>query len=89
MKIAKDKRLHFAYCMLIALFVTTLIGALSNWYCGTISGLLTAMGCGVGKEYGDNANPYNKWDWYDLLADLLGSIVGVLLGLAALICLIN
>ena len=80
MKITKDKKLHFAYCMLIALFVTIFVGVLSNWYCGAISGLLTAMGCGVGKEYGDKANPYNKWDWYDLLADLIGAIVGVVLG---------
>jgi len=85
MRIAKDKQLHFACCMLIALVTTILIGVLSNWYAGGLAGLLTAMGTGVGKEYGDKINPYNKWDWYDILADSIGTVIGVLLGITVLI----
>lgn len=85
MRISKDKKLHFIYCMLIALATTLLIGLLSNWYVGGIAGLLTAMGTGVGKEYGDKINPYNKWDWYDILADLIGTIVGITIGIIIII----
>ena len=79
--IAKDKKLHFICCMLIAFATTILIGLLSNWYVGSIAGLLTAMGTGVGKEYGDKINPYNKWDWYDILADFIGAVVGASIGI--------
>ncbi len=85
MIITKDKKLHFICCMLIALATTILIGSLSNWYVGGLAGLLTAMGTGVGKEYGDKINPYNKWDWYDILADLIGTIAGISIGMLALI----
>lgn len=85
MIITKDKKLHFICCMLIALATTILIGLLSNWYAGGLAGLLTAMGTGVGKEYGDKINPYNKWDWYDILADLIGAVIGVILGTTVLI----
>ena len=81
MTIPKDKRLHFACCMLIALVVTPLIGLLSNWYVGGLAGSLTAMGVGVGKEYGDKVNPNNKWDWQDILADFIGTAVGVSVGI--------
>jgi len=81
MKIAKDKKLHFTCCMLIALVVTFILGLLSNWYIGAIAGLLTAMGTGVGKEYGDVKSPNNKWDWYDILADLLGTVTGVVISI--------
>ena len=85
MIITKDKKLHFICCMLIALASTLLIGILSNWYAGGLAGLLTAMGTGVGKEYGDKINPYNKWDWYDILANLIGTVIGILLGVMVLI----
>lgn len=85
MRISKDKKLHFTCCMLIAFAVTILIGLLSNWYVGGLAGLLTAMGTGVGKEYGDKINPYNKWDWYDILADLIGTIVGITIGIIIII----
>lgn len=83
--IARDKKLHFICCMLIAFATTMLIGILSNWYAGGLAGLLTAMGTGVGKEYGDKANPNNRWDWYDILADLIGTVTGTVLGVAVLI----
>lgn len=81
MTIPKDKRLHIACCMLIAFASTLLIGLMSNWYVGATAGLLTAMGVGVGKEYGDKVNPNNKWDWYDILADFIGTVVGVSVGI--------
>jgi hypothetical protein len=38
-----------------------------------------ALGLGVGKEYGDSACPNNKWDWWDILADVLGIAFGLIL----------
>lgn len=80
MKITKDKYLHFTCCMLIALIVTSILGLMSNWYVGVLAGLSTAIGTGVGKEYGDCKAPGNKWDWKDILADFVGAIVGSLIG---------
>lgn len=85
MKITKDKQLHFICCMLVAFIVTSMLGLISNWYVGAIAGLLTAMGIGVGKEYGDSKSPNNKWDWYDILADVLGAIAGVLIGIVLIV----
>lgn len=85
MTIARDKKLHFACCMLIAFAATMLIGALSNLCAGSLAGLLTAMGAGVGKEYGDKVNPNNKWDWQDIIADLLGAIIGTAIAASAII----
>lgn len=81
MKITKDKWLHFTCCMLIALVVTMILGMMSNWYVGALAGLSTAMGTGVGKEYGDAKSPGNKWDWKDILADLVGAAVGIVIGI--------
>ena len=85
MRVARDKQLHFACCMLIAFVFTLMIGLMSNWYIGALTGLLTAMGTGVGKEYGDSACPDNKWDWYDILADFLGALVGISISIIILI----
>ena len=35
-----------------------------------------AVGLAIGKEYGDSQSPNNKWDWWDILADVIGIIVG-------------
>lgn len=85
MKFTKDKYLHFTCCMLIALVVTIVLGLMSNWYVGALAGLSTAMGTGVGKEYGDCKSPNNKWDWKDTLADLIGSLVGIIIGIGIIL----
>ena len=46
-------------------------------YCGVfIAGLLGVVSAGVGKEYGDECCKENKWDWQDIFADAIGSLVG-------------
>ena len=87
MIITKDKKLHFACCLLIALVFTMMIGLMSSWYVGALTGLLTAMGTGVGKEYGDSKAIGNKWDWYDILADFIGALVGISVGVLIILVL--
>ena len=37
---------------------------------------MLAVGASLGKEYGDKGAVGNHWCWWDLLADLIGIIVG-------------
>ena len=37
---------------------------------------MLAVGASLGKEYGDKGAIGNHWCWWDLLADLIGIIVG-------------
>lgn len=63
MKIAKDKFLHFGINFTVALLVG-------------IYGVIFGLGLSLGKEYGDSKAIGNKWDWKDIVADLLGLVVG-------------
>lgn len=86
MKIARDKKLHFTVCLLVAACVAAVevrVGAGALGAC--VAGFLSGTACGVGKEYGDYCNPNSKWDNYDLLADALGALVGSSVGLFALL----
>jgi len=40
---------------------------------------LFSLGLGLGKEYGDSKAKGNKWDWWDIVADVIGIGVGSLL----------
>ena len=85
MKIGKDKILHFLVCM-----GATICAGLISWFLGTISqcfcGFWFALGLGLGKEYGDSKASGNKWDWWDILADVIGIACGI--GIILLIHLI-
>jgi len=49
-------------------------------YCyAALAGILVSTAAAWGKEYGDKVNPNNKWDWHDVIADSIGTIVGVIL----------
>ena len=48
-----------------------------------LSGFLGGLAAGVGKEYGDECAAGNYWDWKDIAADCIGSLVGG--GLAAIL----
>ena len=37
------------------------------------------IGASVGKEYGDSKASGNKWDWWDIVADLIGMGVGIVI----------
>ncbi len=38
-----------------------------------------AIVAAITKEYADSKSPNNKWDWLDILADVVGIIIGVLI----------
>lgn len=40
------------------------------------AGLACALAMGVGKEYGDECAEGNQWDWQDIAAGCIGSLVG-------------
>lgn len=64
-----DKLLHFGVNVVLALF--------GIWYYSLGIGL--SIGASLGKEYGDSKATGNKWSWSDIVADMLGLGVGLLL----------
>ena len=77
MRVPKDKLRHFAVCCAISVCAMVLFRAIAAPIgVASLASLLISLCLGVGKEYGDMVNPYNKWDWKDLLADVIGAIVG-------------
>ena len=41
-----------------------------------LAGFCGGLAAGVGKEYGDECAAGNQWDWQDIAADCIGSLVG-------------
>lgn len=68
----KDKLLHFFMCFI----ATATIGFFS-----ILGGILFSTGLGVGKEYGDSKAAGNRWDWWDILADAMGMVAGLVLSI--------
>ena len=80
--IEKDKIIHASVCATASAAVMLLFRLIGSAICESIiSAALVAMGMGVTKEFADSLNPNNKWDWFDLLADLIGAIIGILFSL--------
>ena len=69
--IGKDKLYHFGVCLATTIAVGVFFGA--------ISGFLSAMFLGIGKEYGDSKAYGNKWSWGDIVANTIGATAGLLL----------
>lgn len=71
-----DKVLHFLAC-LTATVITGLATFKLGMWPSIIAGSLFALGLGLGKEYGDSKASGNKWDWWDIVADVLGIGAGI------------
>lgn len=69
MRIAKDKILHFAFCVIITAACFPFFGWLS---------VLTGIVAGLAKETIDYFD-YGGWSWGDILADVLGVGAGTLI----------
>ena len=80
MEIRKDHVFHFiasALGMLLGYYIMSLLKC-PFWPC-MAGGFLFGLGLGLGKEIGDMMSPGNKFDFSDLLADILGLAAGSLL----------
>lgn len=64
-----DKALHFLWSYLLCTAFSPL-----GWYIGASGSLLA----GICKEFWDSRKPNNKWCWWDLLADIIGIALGIL-----------
>ena len=74
-----DKFLHFIVCCGAAVLSSIpSFFFMDKWQC-VYSSFLFPIGLGLGKEYGDSKASGNKWSWGDVVADVLGVIVGSLL----------
>lgn len=81
MLIPRDKLKHILVCTIIAMSVMALLYVMhSSLLIAITSSILCAIFAGIGKEYGDKVNPYNKWDWRDFTADSTGAVLGSLVG---------
>ena len=78
MQIGKDKIMHAIVC-----FFATAIGGIATFWLGEVASLfcggLFALGLGLGKEYGDSKASGNKWDWWDIVADIVGIAIAVVI----------
>nr|DAI51220.1 MAG TPA: putative periplasmic lipoprotein [Caudoviricetes sp.]DAQ75777.1 MAG TPA: putative periplasmic lipoprotein [Caudoviricetes sp.] len=64
-----DKVLHLIYCFAIVV----IFGSIMN----VVSGIALALIASFGKEAYDEVK-YKGWSWDDLLADLIGIVLGIL-----------
>lgn len=82
-QIPKDKIMHFGLSSLITIFAGHMALRFTTDPVVAIgTGASVGMLCGILKEVIDSFDSDNKFSWSDLLADLLGCIVGA--GLAAI-----
>ncbi|MCM1219916.1 MAG: hypothetical protein NC548_36045 [Lachnospiraceae bacterium] len=75
--IAKDKIQHICVCAAVAYTLCEamcLIG--SNSLQSSTAGAVCAMTAGITKEYADKAHGC-VWDWKDIIADSIGTAIGV------------
>lgn len=66
-----DKILHF--------FISAFMVAIFATFLDIHIAAVLAFCVGISKELFDQFQPGNKFDWLDLLADLIGVLIGVLL----------
>lgn len=66
-----DKPAHFLVSFAYSVIISILFGG--------ITGFISTISLGIGKEYGDSKSPGNTWSWADLLSDALGAIFGAIL----------
>ena len=85
MKIGFDKVKHAVVCLAITIAVAFAIMGVCTWYnanppkivCGLV-GACFALIAGVGKEASDYITN-RKFDFSDLLADVVGAAIGIVL----------
>lgn len=66
-----DKLLH----ILVSAIIVVVVGTITQAPLALGIGLL----CGIAKEVYDNHKVNNKWDWWDILADFFGCVIGLII----------
>lgn len=73
----KDKKAHLFVSFLIATIIYLIFWWLSSdFLVSMVASFTCSLGVGIGKEYGDDKSPNNKWNWWDILADIIGALLG-------------
>lgn len=75
--IGTDKLLHFDACLFVAYLTARLLPCCMVER--MLAGFAFAVLIGFGKELYDEAQEGNTFDWHDLLADVAGAAVGVMM----------
>ena len=52
------------------------VAGVDCYYGVMLAGFCGGLVAGVGKQYGDECAEGNYWDWKDIAADCIGSLVG-------------
>lgn len=74
-----DKLKHVGVCFLISACIGILLLLLSsNFLIATIAAIYCGLVAAVTKEWSDEVNQNNRWDWYDIIADAVGIIFAIL-----------
>lgn len=81
MRINQDHYKHFGVCLAVAFSAASIeAGCGATLIQSFVAGMIAGGAIGVGKEYGDKCAPGNKWDWSDISADMVGSVIGAAVG---------
>lgn len=79
--IGSDKYLHFLACQMISFLTAKIVGCLVPYGWALLVGFVTAVTVGLVKEFRDRRETGNMFSWGDVIADLAGAAVGVVISL--------
>ena len=79
--IGSDKYLHFLACQMISFLTAKIDGCLVPYGWALLVGFVTAVTVGLVKEFRDRRETGNMFSWGDVIADLAGAAVGVVISL--------
>ena len=79
--IGSDKYLHFLACQMISFLTAKIVGCLVPYGWALLVGFVTAVTGGLVKEFRDRRETGNMFSWGDVIADLAGAAVGVVISL--------
>lgn len=72
---------HIIACAIVSLLAAGLEAVFgADFHTAWLAGLIAGIAIGVGKEYGDKCASDNYWDWSDITADTVGSLIGSTFG---------
>ena len=74
MDIENDKIYHALVCAAATLVSFLYMRSFFAFAPALASCWLLPMGLGFGKEYGDSKASGNCWDWWDIVADAVGTV---------------